>query len=842
MPTYSKPRFPTRSEADATRGCQVSSTDWPALSAGAKASTTRSGGGGQAWQGKNSPVNNNPRPPRTEWPPMIPTSYKPLGYEWPGREILDQIAKAVGIPNMYEMRKLTKRIYNPEDWWLVTACTDDGYATVIHNGANPHLETNKGRDGKELFPTDIHKTLVGMTGIVVHLATATVVRHSLPRALTIGIECSDDAEFRKPTMLSSFGSEVPSLATVDPDEDRVTFHPHIEGTVVYIWKHNNIPRFSTRRKLDAGASKWGSSRQFAEIWAALGGPAIASFFPKDDEPDGEGVAYAFTLAHPSLINLSRINVGTGYLVYRGAVCAKTGKMLQDGDARLKWEGLKDIVDPTYLPPLEDMTASIKAFMSDQVIVAVDKEDKENEKEVFMSDRDDQDEEDEKEEDEAFDRAMDGFLEQAVDVPVKLPAGEYNVLAHDIEVEVAAQSAAWYYPFPPPSENINLSTRRENAVESVKTALSVGWKCWDGETGERPLIYHIPHLTKEQMSIHLTHGFKPLAQLGYYFMEEPTYDPHCESPWMRAGEPVMVRIERRFRFEDQSVENYVYQPTCFALRSAIVGGADSLTQRVSAIEHLAYKHRYELNPQSATLGGEFNWRLFQTGESTNIQLEESILKTPVSRLRYEHLFGYPTAECGEMHNESVVAKIEDMLRSICEHHEYFSRVPDEVIASLQTAYENIQAEGAWHSLCLTPKFSQQDPYFLWALLVFSVCLAPHRQQEALETLYSHLCGDCGDYAMAVSRLRDIRNHTGESANKMADRITRYLTCTAASKTQTALQARKTDTTTNSAIDAVLCAVLSPKDPVDAGFFQAPQPFQIMKAGGQILKKIFLEDSA
>lgn len=96
---------------------------------------------------------------------------------------------------------------------------------------------------------------------------------------------------------------------------RCLFKIGFEGTMINVFKHNGIVYRSTRKRLDASKSRWGTSKTFLEMYWDLGGPSDEDLF--DPYSDYSPYCHTFIIVHPEVLVVSKDNVGDGYLVYLG---------------------------------------------------------------------------------------------------------------------------------------------------------------------------------------------------------------------------------------------------------------------------------------------------------------------------------------------------------------------------------------------------------------------------------------------------------------------------------------------------------------------------------------------
>lgn len=693
-----------------------------------------------------------PRPPFQRRAP----SFRPLGYVPPSHDVLEKIAVSLKIPTYHEITSTGFRNYVPSDWWLV-ALTGD-YATVIHNKANPHLETNTFPDGRRgmAFSPEVHFVLCNLTGTVVHVPTMSVVRRSVPPAPIIGANSLREVSYGD-FAYTSQNVAVPSLASLVRNADDVTFHPRYEGPIVYVWKHNGIVRFSTRRKLDAKNSRWGGSRQFSEIWAALDGPPIASFFPDDSEPDGEGVSHAFVLAHPSLITVSRIDVGHGYLVYLGAICAHTGNFLRASNPRVKWGSSPDVNDVRRLPPAPRIEAHVH---SEECEYHCD----------FGEDFE-----------------------------------ERNLMEYWKTHEFLNRAVA-YQPFPAPSVSMFRFPEKGDANRCAEDALSGAlqsegvWTLGEESVGEAdpPLTYAVPTLTMKEAESHLLYGFnqkscpiaEPLdaaegkageaetsARIWLYKTpdgREYLYVPDVPvSSEPSVGEPVVVRAVFNRDTDREYVLCFTIQPEYYTWCVAVFGNAETTAQRVMTLEKMASMHRRRLESTTESCHEltRFDRTPFVTGLAVQTLLQESIMNSRDCQTPYNYLFENPPAYAISLGSEACIAVLERFRAAIAAKQTSMEMaLPNDLIGAMLEAKEKCEAAGDIPENAKQQLFASQDPYFLWAMLRLTTALAPHRQPEALKLMIDYARAET-PFCRAVEKVREFTSKAPENQDLLQAIINR-----------------------------------------------------------------------
>ncbi|QIN54388.1 hypothetical protein [Cedratvirus kamchatka] len=110
-------------------------------------------------------------------------------------------------------------------------------------------------------------------------------------------------------------------------KDSFYFKLGFEGTVMRVYKHGGKVYHSTHKRLDTSRSHWGNSPTFETIYNELGGPADEVLF--DPSKDYSPYCHIFLMVHPKLLLSSLQDVGSGYLVYLGAVKMWENKYEED---------------------------------------------------------------------------------------------------------------------------------------------------------------------------------------------------------------------------------------------------------------------------------------------------------------------------------------------------------------------------------------------------------------------------------------------------------------------------------------------------------------------------------
>ena len=201
----------------------------------------------------------------------------------------------------------------------ITVSKSSKFENIIYSfGA--HIDGSSGKLHKNNSLSEILDKLLDTTSIVVHEPSCTRVRGCLGWSTWTGTSPSREANRFVTTTGLSIDSDL--FSGHDNDTINVTAVPKYPGELVYLWKHNGLPFFSTSTKLDARLVRKEGSPFLPELYASLGGPTIPELFPDESSSDGEGVAYVFLISHPSVIKKSKVNVGEGRVIFIGTVFSK----------------------------------------------------------------------------------------------------------------------------------------------------------------------------------------------------------------------------------------------------------------------------------------------------------------------------------------------------------------------------------------------------------------------------------------------------------------------------------------------------------------------------------------
>lgn len=154
-----------------------------------------------------------------------------------------------------------------------------------------------------------------------------------------------------PLQIPLYLNAVPSAT---PVQTTIELIPHLDGTTIYIWCDSSTQtiHFSTAKRVDARRTKFGQTQCYiSEVWDNLGGPPLTTFFPDDVRaiPKLCQIAYVFRIVNPAQQILSRLNVGSGYILFQGIVDVVTNRLETNfdrirTDPRVQWRRMT--VHPT----------------------------------------------------------------------------------------------------------------------------------------------------------------------------------------------------------------------------------------------------------------------------------------------------------------------------------------------------------------------------------------------------------------------------------------------------------------------------------------------------------------
>jgi len=148
---------------------------------------------------------------------------------------------------------------------------------------------------------DIFGTL---RGVVFDKNTETIISYSFPHA----------PKYVANSLNVSEGKLVLDQNT-SLDMNNIKIKVGFEGPLIQIFKHNGKVYHSTRKRLEAGKSRWGNSKTFDEIYKELSGPEDNVLF--DETKKYSPYCHTFIMNHPDVLVCTRDNVGKGNLIYLG---------------------------------------------------------------------------------------------------------------------------------------------------------------------------------------------------------------------------------------------------------------------------------------------------------------------------------------------------------------------------------------------------------------------------------------------------------------------------------------------------------------------------------------------
>lgn len=105
------------------------------------------------------------------------------------------------------------------------------------------------------------------------------------------------------------------------DENNLQIKRGYEGTLIRVFKHENVIYFSTHKKISCIKSKWGKSITFLEMYNELVQYDPENLFFKDE--DSCPVVQLFILVHPDVQHVSKIDLSEGgFSIYLGGKFAR----------------------------------------------------------------------------------------------------------------------------------------------------------------------------------------------------------------------------------------------------------------------------------------------------------------------------------------------------------------------------------------------------------------------------------------------------------------------------------------------------------------------------------------
>jgi len=130
------------------------------------------------------------------------------------------------------------------------------------------------------------------------------------------------------------------------NQNNVKFKVGYEGTLINIFKHDGVVYRSTRKRLDAERSRWGTSKTFMEMYYQLGGPSDEVLF--DPMSKYSPWVHSFIIVHPDVLVVTKDNVGEGYLVYLGSKRMYSTEYDECPYKQLRQDGTPFLTDQEFL--------------------------------------------------------------------------------------------------------------------------------------------------------------------------------------------------------------------------------------------------------------------------------------------------------------------------------------------------------------------------------------------------------------------------------------------------------------------------------------------------------------
>lgn len=161
------------------------------------------------------------------------------------------------------------------------------------------------------YTIDADKRFNKLRGTVVDLKAKTVIAESHPRITQI---------VEDKILLNQYQQWFTKDINGNPlcfnfSYGNLELRPAFDGAIIRVIWHQGKMKMSVHHRLDANKANWGGSQTFGEMYRQLNGPIAEELF--DTEKKFSPYCHIFIIAHPSLIYLSKQNVGPGYLVYLG---------------------------------------------------------------------------------------------------------------------------------------------------------------------------------------------------------------------------------------------------------------------------------------------------------------------------------------------------------------------------------------------------------------------------------------------------------------------------------------------------------------------------------------------
>ena len=97
--------------------------------------------------------------------------------------------------------------------------------------------------------------------------------------------------------------------------DKIMITRGFEATHISVFKHNSKVYHSTNKRINSSKARWGGSKTFLELYYEVGGPLDDYLF--DPQTVNSPFVYDFLIVHESLLNVTKLPVGVGFIVSLG---------------------------------------------------------------------------------------------------------------------------------------------------------------------------------------------------------------------------------------------------------------------------------------------------------------------------------------------------------------------------------------------------------------------------------------------------------------------------------------------------------------------------------------------
>ena len=185
-------------------------------------------------------------------------------------------------------------------WILGIDATDDWYISDDSNGYlyMVHYTTNANLDKYGM-----------LRGVVVDIEEGVVVCPSIgytPTAITDELAVGHSNTY---LIRDKYGY------TEEIHKDNAKFKIGFDGEHIRVFKYKGQVYHCNYNRLDIAKVKFGNSISYMDMYIQLGGPEDDSLFPDGDSPH----CYMFIIVHPQLLNVTKQDIGPGFIVYLGSV-------------------------------------------------------------------------------------------------------------------------------------------------------------------------------------------------------------------------------------------------------------------------------------------------------------------------------------------------------------------------------------------------------------------------------------------------------------------------------------------------------------------------------------------